>query len=465
MKYTDNARSTSLLPLLLTFILLLPASNTIIAQSFEEPFRVVPPGILTTVERFKDVESVNLQGISMLTQDRQGFIWLVTGKGLARFDGYEVKLYSEDLADTMGKYRTSFRSIAVDGQGFVWAGTSGAGLKRLDPATGLSRWYVGHMGDSTDLRYGSVLAMLGTVDGELWAGVWYGLAKYSPESDSLTRFPVPPEYGATGNRITSLCDIGRSIWIALWGIGVAEFNRDNHGWKLFKHDGASGSGLSTDTVLAVCGDHTGILWIGTQAGLDRYDPVANSWQHPGTAMSDSLRIPRVPVPAVVEDMFGDLWIAAAGQGLFRLDPANGKVVQYLHNPADPNSIIFDAITKLYTPRLNEPARAASPIPRPTNSIVWIPYGTPEMNKVTVRKNPCSSVIFRMAKGLPGAGVPALLHEAGGIIWAGEYSGGIGAFDLKKGTCRWYLRTPADLIPVGIQSRAFFEWDVFTMGRS
>ena len=124
--------------------------------------------------------------------DHKGFLWVRTNQGLARFDGYDLKVYRENPADTNGISRAQLSAVAVDGDGFVWGATANAGLKRLDPSTGQSRWYGGGPDDSTSIGTGAT-RLLVTTDGQLWAGSRFGLALYNRGTDSFMRYNLPPD--------------------------------------------------------------------------------------------------------------------------------------------------------------------------------------------------------------------------------------------------------------------------------
>jgi len=102
-----------------------------------DSFQLVPPSISVRVEKYSDIDNAHLRMISNLTVDHAGFLWCATSEGLARFDGYDSKLYRDEPDDTLGRSRTAFTSVAVDGDGFVWGGSPN-GLRRLDPSTGKS---------------------------------------------------------------------------------------------------------------------------------------------------------------------------------------------------------------------------------------------------------------------------------------------------------------------------------------
>ncbi len=107
-------------------------------KSFNEPFLLASPRIVTRIEKFEPFSSPAMSGwVTRIAADRKGFVWCATGGGVARFDGYDLKIYPENLADTAGVVRAQMQAIAIDGDIFVWGATSDGGLKRLDPVTDL----------------------------------------------------------------------------------------------------------------------------------------------------------------------------------------------------------------------------------------------------------------------------------------------------------------------------------------
>ncbi len=413
-----------------------------IIRSSEE-FLFVPPGIVARLEKCEAFPTLGRTMIMGFALDHKGFLWVRTNQGLARFDGYDLKVYRENPADTTGTSRVQLSAIAVDGDGFVWGATPDAGLNKLDPATGRSRWYRGGPDDSTSIGTGAT-RLLVTTDGQLWAGSRFGLASYQRGSDSFMQYNLPPDCRILGDfPITSLCELGRSIWVGLAGGGLGQLNKDTGVWKRYTHKPSTGYGPSHDIVRAVCADRRGHLWIGTRTGLDRYDPHADAWDHfmvsqTGISLSKSgaAMTPSIRVWAVVEDEFGGIWIASDGAGIFRFDPETGKMFQFRHNDADANSIPIDFLSQLNAPRFRQERRSANP--QTANSLVWIPYGYEGAHKAIVRRDPCTSVVIRHERALMGG--PAICdisQDAPGKIWAASYNGFVGRFDLSTHTVRWY----------------------------
>ena len=92
-------------------------------------------------------------------------------------------------------------------------------------------------------------------------------------------------------------------------------------------------------------DPSGQLWVGTDGGLDRYDSATRTFVH---------YLPTAPVErgngnrhvrAIADDGLGGLWVATA-DGLHHLDPATGRFTSWHHDPADAGSLVNDQVNAL-----------------------------------------------------------------------------------------------------------------------
>lgn len=70
-----------------------------------------------------------------ICQDKEGFIWLGTGDGLCRFDGYRISVFRDLSAEKNSSRRNYMRHVFMDRDGDVWIGME-HGLCRFDHITG-----------------------------------------------------------------------------------------------------------------------------------------------------------------------------------------------------------------------------------------------------------------------------------------------------------------------------------------
>ena len=94
-------------------------------------------------------------------------------------------------------------------------------------------------------------------------------------------------------------------------------------------------GLSQNTGRVLFQDSRGLLWVGTQDGLNRYDGYNFLvYEHnplDPNSLSDNF------IFSIAEDDDGFLWVGTNGGGLNRFDPKTDKFFRYQNDPDEPNS--------------------------------------------------------------------------------------------------------------------------------
>ena len=95
-------------------------------------------------------------------------------------------------------------------------------------------------------------------------------------------------------------------------------------------------GLPQSTVYAALQDAEGLVWLGTEEGLVRYDGhrLVRYGFNPG--VSDGL--PGNFIQAIVEDEHHDLWIALADSGVARWNRGTDRFTVWRHDPTRPESL-------------------------------------------------------------------------------------------------------------------------------
>lgn len=96
-------------------------------------------------------------------------------------------------------------------------------------------------------------------------------------------------------------------------------------------------GLPSDSVTAIVQTRDGFLWIGTSAGLVRFDGVNFTGPSPASSANNLTGI-----TALCEDSNGHLWIGTQQSGLFQL--AGGKILRYTQEQGQ--GLLSDNVTSL-----------------------------------------------------------------------------------------------------------------------
>ena len=159
-------------------------------------------------------------------------------------------------------------------------------------------------------------------------------------------------------------------------------------------------GLSQSTVLSVLQDSKGLLWIGTENGLNRYDGYEFKTYTRERGNPDSLSSDFIF--DIEEDRSGNLWIATNGGGLVKLDRETNRFAAFRHDPANSSSISSNIIRRILID---------------DDGIIWIGTRGAGLDRLDPRKGEFSRYQFGNGDDAP-VNIYALFQDLSGIIWAG-----------------------------------------------
>ena len=201
-----------------------------------------------------------------LAQDADGFLWVGTQGGLARWDGYRFHGYQPDPKVPGSLPDSYIQTLHLDPTGRLWVGTSGGGLVR-----------------------------------------------YDPDHDDFV--PVALEPTVTGGRthIGAIADDGAGgLWVGT-DSGLFDLTPDTGAIRALHHDDGTPGSLPDGHVQAVLRDRAGRLWVGTGTGLGRRDGATGPFV---TVPLDAA----VGVTVLFEDAAGRIWIGTNRRGVYVIEP-------------------------------------------------------------------------------------------------------------------------------------------------
>lgn len=278
-----------------------------------------------------------------IIQTRDGFLWVGTNEGIARFDGIEFRPFLQDHPIIKGR---RINLLFEDSQGRLWVGASGAGLIMKDgkdwkPYTSqqglpgntpmalveaadgtlwvLTETGIGQFRNGVVTTISLPAVITGTVmrtflvepPGTFWIGTDIGLFHLS--NDEVRYLQLPPS--PAGNQVQSLVRSPQGQVLAGTDQGV--FVVENGGFTPVQ---AINTFLKNE-VLSLQFDRDQNLWIGNEGGgLVRMTP-----QGVVSSLTTQNGLPNNKIWKVIEDREGSLWVGSNG-GLIRL--RNGKVKSY-----------------------------------------------------------------------------------------------------------------------------------------
>jgi signal transduction histidine kinase/ligand-binding sensor domain-containing protein/DNA-binding response OmpR family regulator len=291
--------------------------------------------------------------INHILQDHADRIWFATARGLAQWIPGSETLQWHEPATSAGEWENYLIRIAEDANGRLWIGAA-VGLYLFDPASPSFRLFRNDPRRSGSVAPGPVMSVLCDRSGAIWTGGWQaGLSCLDPWR---IRFNVlTHEAGDAGSLdqdavVSVLEGDDGTLWVGTGGVtGVHEIGRLNRrrpGQAHFERVGLEAI-AAPRTVLALCQDASGELWIGSDRGLLRLPRDAATARPADIPELDSAALAGASVYALELDHAGALWVGTFGRGLFRIDPARGSVTRYLHDAADARSLSQNRITRLH----------------------------------------------------------------------------------------------------------------------
>ncbi len=256
-------------------------------------------GVRFTVCDKRNTRAIKNNVVNALIESRDGSLWVATEGGLNRFKGGELTSYS--TAD--GLSNNFIHAICEGSEGSLWVGTSGGGLNRLKD--GAFTVYSTATGLSDDV----VFAVYQDRGGSLWVGTNNGLNRF--RDATFTAYTT--RNGLATDTVWSISETpAGDIWIGT----VAGLNRF-HGGKFTAY--TMRDGLPGDNVFSILAYREGGLWLATYNGLAHFrDGRFTVYTTEQGLVANFVR-------TVCEGRNGGLWIGTEG-GLSRFK--DGKFISY-----------------------------------------------------------------------------------------------------------------------------------------
>jgi len=312
--------------------------------------------------------------VQAIVQTRDGYLWVGTQDGLARFDGVNFTVF--DKENTPAFKSNDIRFLHEDRQSRLWISTSYGLVCRHDGQ--FTTFAV-----SEGLPDNSVGPIAEDTNGNVWIGTAGGLSRF--ENGHFKTFTV--DQGLSRNVIQTL--FARSDGTVLVGTsaGIQILNGDRFtSWN-------TPSGVPAANITAIAETSDGLLWFGTLDGLFAV--------HGKTGATTAIDLLNKRISALLVDREGSLLIATAG-GLARW--RNGKAESFTTGDGLTSNLVLSVFED----------REGS---------VWIGTEAGGLNLLKTKK----FITYTTQDGLPSDLVKAIYQDPQGGIWIGSNGGGLTRF--------------------------------------
>lgn len=367
------------------------------------------------------------RSIKALLQTHDGYLWVGTGEGLARFDGVRFTVFSK--SNTEAFKHNEISALLEDHNGNLWIGTYGGGALKYkdgkftgyttktglysdvifafleDPSGGIwigNRGGLNHLEGShlsgyttkDGLPYDEVNTLMNGEDGSLWIGTNGGGLSHLKNGKFIN---YTTKEGLSNNFVFALLNDSKGdFWIGTYGGGL-----DHYSNGTFKNYGTK-EGLTNDLILILRHGKGNTIWIGTEGGgLNRFsNGTFESFRVPNGLSNDD-------VWSIYEDQEGSLWLGTQ-DGLNRLKES--KFTTYTTRDGLPS----DQIWTVY---------------RDQQNTFWI--GTRDAGVVQIKDGHMKK--YTTENGLCDNQVRCIYQSSDGSLWFGTHGGLISRLKDNKFT--------------------------------
>ncbi len=284
-----------------------------------------------------DSTSISSNNIRGLFLGKSGCVWVATNKGLNKFD-HDTGAFTHFLQDI------SIRDLYEDERGILWISTPREGLLRFSPEdSGLTRY----RNDPQDKHsISSDYLSMGIINSDYYGSdfLWVstrnaGFDLLNKQNGQFTRFTAIPE-NATGLAQVQLeiVDAGiPELWVRSFPSGVHILNLNSNTYTQECYNPDRPDGITIDLVHRIIEDRSGVIWLGTYFGVNRYNRQERQFTNYEHILNDPQSMTSSGVIDLCLGSQNKLWIGT-DHGLNVMDLTTGKISNFVDDPLFPTEV-------------------------------------------------------------------------------------------------------------------------------
>lgn len=372
---------------------------------------------------FSETDGLGANLILNILQDKYGFMWFATERGLTRYDGTHFRTFRHNANDSTSLSHNMVTALTEDCYGNLWVGTKN-GLNVLIRETNCFQRI------TVNAKYQHIRALHADKEGCLWiecAGNY--LIKYNITNKKWSGIPRPTSYPEGDYYYFHLFEDSKgTLWIGGRTIvPQAVTNKEDLQINQVLHSSILGYEASCYSQTAdgrlICCDHNG--------QVSEYNPSKHIFQ-------TTLQIPNSATCSTT-DKDGNIWIGGSS-GLVKLEynrqnlPLNHKAPEIIHlftnRPAEPSSLASSNIFCIYADKDNNiwigNDKGVSLYSRLQNSIRQLC----KENKSPLPDG--SQIQSGSYSSLSSNDITALMQDSDGLLWIGTGDNGVDTLNLTCG---------------------------------
>ena len=288
-------------------------------------------------------QGLSSRTINTIEKDKYGFMWIGTSYGLNRYDGNDFKHFFNEVGHAESLSGNRISQICQDSQGNLWVGTLSKGLNRYVFETEtFERIIIDTLGNSQK----TITILYEDSRQQLWIGT-ASQDLYIMDISSKHIRKISAGKGPNlllGGHVEAIHEMENGmIWIGSEG-GIDVYDSEKQ--KLRKDISQGLKSTSHEWIKDIYVDANGIIWVGTYSGLNYWDEALQSFNSLFPEPARSID-PNNYILDIQEDTDGKLWIGTDG-GAFILNTNTFEFTPITYNQRDPFSISQGSVNTIFS---------------------------------------------------------------------------------------------------------------------
>ncbi|MEI9920149.1 MAG: two-component regulator propeller domain-containing protein [Bacteroidota bacterium] len=396
--------------------------------------------------RFESFKSVPGRTVSLqdnqtwsLIEDAEHNIWVANGAGVSKYDRHTRGFVNYNftlLFNTEAGGGQTFK-VFLDSENNIWACTQFMQLVQYDRAS--DKWkYSKFESDTVDnqIHQGFSIALNEDKKGGMWFGSPdQGLMHKPKGADKFTAVPAEKignvDFVGFNNLITAMyTDSTNTIWIAARN-GVYKYNPDNGSFKTIKvyPDGDDvWTGLNSIHM-----DNDGNVWIANNfRGILKFNGISDQYEEISIAGKLIMKGHgwNITFSGFTVDRSGIFWFGTLQYGVMKYDPVNKPFSVLTHDPANPNSLSPNGVYGIFASKIKP-------------GIVYVGTRGGGINVYDPTKQTFDKITYKVVDDRFGGSARSIAETSDGALWVGTWGDGLIKFDKNYREIKKYKYNPKD----------------------
>ena len=369
-------------------------------------------------QHLSDVQGLSNNRVWAITQDKYGLIWIASGDGLNRFDGYRVDVYRKKPGNKNSLPGNLVNCLFTDSRGTVWIGTA-TGLAYYDGrSNSFQSFFKGK--DKNSLPGNNISAIKEDADGILWIGTQTGLCSFDLKNKRFRRFNHDDHSNSISHDFIRDIEFAQdgTMWITT-GKGLNRLDLSTMRFTSFFHDPKDTTTLSGNILTKMAMDKDGNIWTSANETvyLECFNTNTFRVKHFTNFTEKESHVPANTPRDIFVDRSRRLWVGTDREGLHLFLPGKNAFYQYKADILDPNKLQSNTVAAIFQDNSN---------------MIWLGTQTgverfnPDESKfILYRPKPITTT------AIANNSVQAIAEDPSNRLWIGTFNG-IFILDRKTG---------------------------------